>query len=542
MRFCPRCGTRYGDEFNVCTEDGTKLQEMPPEPAADPFVGTVVDNRYRIEKLIGEGGMGLVYQVTHVAIGKRLAMKVLRGEMARDKEVVQRFIQEAQSASSIGHENIIGISDFGRLPDDSVYFVMEFLDGESLTAVIGRGGSIPVSEAIHIIRQIASALGAAHARGIVHRDLKPDNIYLVKRGDGSTNFVKVLDFGIAKVGGAASKLTKAGMVFGTPHYMSPEQAAGQTVDHRTDIYALGVIMYEMFVGRVPFDADTFMGILTKHMFEPPTPISQATPGGSRLGALEDITMKALEKKPESRYQSMAELIGDLERMHTGAQSVVKIGMTRSDSLADALEPMSRTEYRLSMSGDETAKAPSRGKGVLIGAAIALVVVGAAAAAWFGLSKSAESDAATSPPAHAASGATTPALPPSPPGPSAVQERAPTAPTQATVTITSTPPQASVFVDGALIGTTPAMLPMPSGAGTQSVEVRASGFVTQTVLITSSSAASLAVTLPREEAAPSRRAGGSRGSTPPPPARTEEGPPPRRRDPRPTSQEVLDPWN
>src|SRR5690606_29609725 len=155
----------------------------------------------------------------------------------------------------------------------------EYLNGQPLNDLIKRGGSIPVADAVEIIRQIAGALGAAHQRGIVHRDMKPDNVYIVKRGE-LANFVKVLDFGIAKVGGASNKLTRTGMVFGTPHYMSPEQAAGQSVDARTDIYALGVIMYEMFTGRVPFDADTFMAVLTKHMFEEPAPMN--VPGAERM--------------------------------------------------------------------------------------------------------------------------------------------------------------------------------------------------------------------------------------------------------------------
>jgi serine/threonine-protein kinase len=389
MRFCPRCGTRFlaGEPF--CPHDGSATQELPDEPQVDALPGTVVDGRYRIDKRIGEGGMGIVYSATHAMLGKKLALKVLRGEVARDPDVVQRFITEAQSATSIGHENIIDISDFGRLPDRTVYFVMEYLDGEALTKLIRRGGSIPVREAVHIIRQIASALGAAHTRGIVHRDLKPDNIYLIKRGGAATaNFVKVLDFGIAKVGGASSKLTKTGMVFGTPHYMSPEQAAGQTVDQRTDIYALGVIMYEMFVGKVPFDADTFMGILTKHMFEPPIPPSQASTGGNRLGALEDITLKALQKKPEQRYQSMADLLADLDRVASGGQVAIGMqgGAAVPDNLADALEPPSRTEMRLStpsppfvhrpMASSTAAESEPRKRGVplvLLGAAALLVV-------------------------------------------------------------------------------------------------------------------------------------------------------------------------
>jgi serine/threonine-protein kinase len=255
-------------------------------------------------------------------------------------------MQEAQSATSIGHENIIDISDFGRLPDGTVYFVMEYLNGTALNGLIKRGGSIPVAQAVSILKQIASALGAAHQRGIVHRDLKPDNIYLVKRGEDD-NFVKVLDFGIAKVGGASNKLTRTGMVFGTPHYMSPEQAAGQSVDARTDIYALGVIMYEMFTGRVPFDADTFMAVLTKHMFEKPSPMT--SPNAERqLGALEQITLRALEKKPENRYQTMHELIEDLDRFLGGGRLRPRAltPATPSPALADALEPRSKSEMNL----------------------------------------------------------------------------------------------------------------------------------------------------------------------------------------------------
>jgi serine/threonine-protein kinase len=349
MRFCPRCGTRFAAGEPRCPRDGSATQELPGETPSDPLVGTIVDGRYRIERKIGEGGMGVVYRAVHTALGKKLALKVLRGEMAQDVAVVQRFVNEARAASAIGHENIIDIFDFGRLADGSAYFVMEYLEGEPLTAFVRRGGSVPVRDVVHVLRQIASALAAAHARGIVHRDLKPDNIFLVKR-EGRPLFVKVLDFGIAKVGGASSKLTKTGMVFGTPHYMSPEQAAGQAVDHRADIYSLGVIMYEMLVGRVPFDADSVMGILTKHMFEPPVPPSQALgAGGARLGALEDITLRALQKKPEHRYSTMGELLDALDRVAPGGNVFedTRGAVAPPDRLADVLEPPSRTEMRLS---------------------------------------------------------------------------------------------------------------------------------------------------------------------------------------------------
>jgi tRNA A-37 threonylcarbamoyl transferase component Bud32 len=244
--------------------------QRPPE-AKDPYLGTTFDHRYKIEEVIGEGGMGVVYRARHKIIAKKVAVKVLRADMARDKEILERFLQEARAASSIGNAHIVDISDFGELPDGSTYIVMEFLEGKSIAAMFEGGKRMPVQRICHIAAQIADGLAAAHGRGIIHRDLKPDNIFLVKRGH-QNHFVKVLDFGIAKVGGANSKLTKTGMVFGTPYYMSPEQAAGQTIDARTDIYALGIIMYEMFTGQVPFDGDTFMGILSKHMFEAPVPI------------------------------------------------------------------------------------------------------------------------------------------------------------------------------------------------------------------------------------------------------------------------------
>ncbi|HJL18062.1 MAG TPA: serine/threonine-protein kinase, partial [Sandaracinaceae bacterium LLY-WYZ-13_1] len=344
MRICPQCGSRFEQPIQYCPNDGSQTYEamQPQEAPQDPLLGRVIDGRYRIEQQIGEGGMGVVYQATHTTLQKKLALKVLRGDNSKDADVVQRFMQEAQAATSIGHQNIIDISDFGRLPDGAVYFVMEYLDGLSLSDMIKRGGSVPMQDAVHIVRQIASALDAAHARGIVHRDLKPDNIITVQQG-GDPLFVKVLDFGVAKVGGAASKLTKTGMVFGTPHYMSPEQAAGHSVDQRTDIYALGVIMYEMFTGKVPFDADTFMGILSKHMFEAPARPTDLK--GAALGALEGVILRALEKGPEQRYQTMSELIADLDTVAAGGSIDVggRSGVSPPGNLAEALEPPSQAE-------------------------------------------------------------------------------------------------------------------------------------------------------------------------------------------------------
>jgi eukaryotic-like serine/threonine-protein kinase len=291
--------------------------EAPSRDKRDPYVGAIIDGRYKVETVLGEGGMGVVYRCSHTIIGKKLALKVLRADLARDGEVTERFLNEAKSASAIGNPHIIDISDFGQLPDGSTYFVMEFLTGQSLTAAV-HAGPMPEPRLLGIARQLGEALGAAHTAGIVHRDLKPDNIFLIERG-AEKDFVKILDFGIAKVSTSAGKLTRAGAVFGTPHYMSPEQAAGVEVDHRGDVYSLGIILYELSTGKVPFDSDNFMGVLTQHMYKPLTPPRQLVANPEMLSAgLEAVIVKCLAKRPEHRYQSMAEVVADVDRLLAGA--------------------------------------------------------------------------------------------------------------------------------------------------------------------------------------------------------------------------------
>jgi hypothetical protein len=528
MRFCPRCGSRFEHE-RFCPEDGVPTQELPDSvPSMDGLLGTVVDGRYRIQVRIGEGGMGVVYKAVHTSLNKVIALKVLRGEMAKDAEVVQRFVQEAQSASSIGHENIIDISDFGRLPDGTVYFVMEYLNGQPLNDLIKRGGSIPVTDAVQILRQIGSALGAAHQRGIVHRDLKPDNIYLVQRGELS-NFVKVLDFGIAKVGGASNKLTRTGMVFGTPHYMSPEQAAGQSVDARTDIYALGVIMYEMFTGRVPFDADTFMAVLTKHMFEKPQPMNSPH-AGRQLGALEEITMRALEKKPENRYQTMHELVEDLDRVVGGGRPRALTPATPSPALADALEPRSKSVMNLE---HQIAGGAATNKAKLWWAAAGAGAVLAALLLVFALRHGDES-AAAAPVAPRVGAVSVPApapVPPVAPMPPSSPSPGPAAPEQAAaVTVQSDPSGATLILDGAILGTTPAMFPKPK-SGARTLELRLDGYQRETLLINAHTQSELRVSLRKREAP--RKA--VKRAEEPKPQRTESQ---RRRR---GGSEVVDPW-
>ncbi|MDI1450708.1 serine/threonine-protein kinase [Polyangium sp. 6x1] len=284
----------------------------------DPYIGTTFDHRYKIEKLLGEGGMGFVYLARHKVIDKKVAVKVLRSDMARDREILERFLQEARAASSIGNPHIIDISDFGDLPDGSTYFVMEFLDGKSLIQLNEDKAKRLEPELIaKIAIQMANGLAAAHERGIIHRDLKPENIFIIQRGIDK-EFVKILDFGIAKVATSGdNKLTRAGAVFGTPHYMSPEQAAGAPLDHRTDIYSLGIMLYEMVSNQLPFVADNFMGILSQHMYQPPTPLAKLGLEPPCPPDLEAIIFKCLSKVPEDRYPDMAALAADLQRFQQG---------------------------------------------------------------------------------------------------------------------------------------------------------------------------------------------------------------------------------
>jgi eukaryotic-like serine/threonine-protein kinase len=298
-------------------ESPETIGDEPSKEEQDPYVGTVISDRYVVDELIGEGGMGKVYLAHHKVIGKRVALKVLHLELAKDKEAVGRFVREAKAASSIGNPHIIDISDFGEAPDGATYFAMEYLEGGTLGDVMEDRGALDLELVCNVAIQLCDGLAAAHRQQIVHRDLKPDNITLDKQEDGI--FCKILDFGIAKVSTSASstKLTMAGAVFGTPHYMSPEQAAGDAVDHRTDIYSLGVMIYEMIAGVLPFNADNFMGILTQHMYKAPLPISEREDTPDCPRGLEAIVLKCLSKKPEGRYQTMEEMQADVMRFVEG---------------------------------------------------------------------------------------------------------------------------------------------------------------------------------------------------------------------------------
>ena len=281
--------------------------DASPPASDDPLIGTVVSERYRIIRKVGEGGMGAVYQAEHALIEKRVALKILFQDLTRRPDLVARFLQEAKSASRIGQENVIDISDFGQSADGLVYIAMEFLDGRDLGKTLRAEKQLPWVRTRPILMQIAKALRAAHSHGIIHRDMKPENVYLVDR-EGRPDFVKVLDFGIAKVVSAddndGPRLTQTGMIFGTPEYMSPEQAQGHPPDHRVDVYAVGCIMYHMLTGAVPFTADSFMGILTKHLLEPVVPPRKRRPDLGIPADVEAVCLRAMEKDRDKRWPDM----------------------------------------------------------------------------------------------------------------------------------------------------------------------------------------------------------------------------------------------
>jgi eukaryotic-like serine/threonine-protein kinase len=307
MKVCPVCNRKYPDSMTLCSAEAAVLQRLE-----DPLIGQTLAGKYRIEKLIKQGGMGAVYRGKHVLMDKTVAIKVLKPSLAGDDAVVARFSREAKAASKISHPHAVSVTDFGEAENGVVFLVMEYLDGRTLKEVIVSEGPLRLERAAHIVRQVAGALDAAHAQGVIHRDLKSENIMLVQH-DGD-EWSKVLDFGIAKIrqpnGSGESEITHANLVVGTPQYMSPEQCShsGQ-LDARSDVYSLGIILYEMLAGRVPFAGDSATVIMMKQVQDPVPSVLSAR---SDLPAtVETVIQRALAKQPIDRYQSAGELSSDL---------------------------------------------------------------------------------------------------------------------------------------------------------------------------------------------------------------------------------------
>ncbi|QDF02328.1 serine/threonine-protein kinase [Myxococcus xanthus] len=330
---CDTCGLAVPADTTVCPRDGTVVLSSfdvppreepnvvvqasePPPPAAvqrDPLIGLKL-GEYELRSRIGVGGMGLVYEGIQPLIGKRVAVKVLRPELAHSTEQVERLLAEARAVNAIRHRGIIDIFGFGQVPDGRQYIVMEYLEGQALDAVLTEKNRLPVQEALALLDEVLAALAAAHGAGVVHRDLKPSNIFLVQQPDGS-RYVKVLDFGLAKRGqGPTGRTaqTRTDMVVGTPEYMAPEQARGQEVGPMTDLYALGVVTFEIVTGRLPFVGSSPVDLLMKHVeARPPRPsefVSDLPP------ALDAFILQMLTKDPETRPNSADALRQQLHKL------------------------------------------------------------------------------------------------------------------------------------------------------------------------------------------------------------------------------------
>jgi hypothetical protein len=286
----------------------------------DPRLGTAVAGRYRIVAVAGRGGMGTVYEVEHLTTSKRLALKTLLPEMGRIGELSQRFEREAKAQSRLNHPNIVSVSDFGTLEDGTLFYVMELVRGKSLGDLLEEPGAIDATRALRIARRILEGLAHAHRHGVIHRDLKPDNIMLLEVGESEDerDLVKLVDFGIAKLVGDAEadvggdKLTQAGVAFGTPDYMAPEQALGEAIDGRADVYSLGVILFEMLAARKPFQSDDKLAVVRMQVAVPPPSLAAAAPGRTFPGAIEKLVARALEKRRQDRFADCEEMIAAID--------------------------------------------------------------------------------------------------------------------------------------------------------------------------------------------------------------------------------------
>jgi serine/threonine protein kinase len=299
----PRPGSGPQAAAAPVLEPRAHVESQPHSDAAEdeePLIGVVLSDRYRVDARIGAGGMGLVYKATHLLIGRTLAIKVLRRRYAEQDEVAKRFALEARVASSVKHMNVVDLLDYGSTPLGSPFYVMEFLDGRSLARELARNGPIEPTRALDIACQIARGLSAAHQAGVIHRDLKPDNVYLVAADQHGPELVKILDFGIAHVAGRKTRLTAAGAVVGTPEYMSPEQARGTDLDGRSDLYALGVVLFEALTGKVPLSAESTVGTLTKQVFELAPRLRDRDPRFAAFPSVEAALGRLLAKNRDER--------------------------------------------------------------------------------------------------------------------------------------------------------------------------------------------------------------------------------------------------
>jgi serine/threonine-protein kinase len=455
MERCPVDGTLLEAVAAALAPTGTgevAAAVMPPSNELAP--GTMV-GEYEVEKLIGEGGMGMVYGARHPLIGKRAAIKVLHAAMSVDREGIARFIQEAQAVNKIGHANIVDIFSFGTMPDGRAYFVMEWLQGHTLNDRIERG-QLPISDAAAIMLALVRALEAAHAAGVIHRDLKPENVFLVSDDDSFR--VKLLDFGIAKLSVQQSKTrTATGMTYGTPLYMSPEQARGTEVDARTDLYSLGVVCYEMLCGKTPFDGEaSAVEVLHAHLAKLPRPPRDLRPDIAR--PFEDLILELLAKRAEDRPT----LVDVRQRLAHVA--------TRSSPITLPAETVASRR----ISDEEDVVPPRRRTGPAVAVAVALAIMGGVAFTAFSRGSAGTAVHAARPQAADQAPAPAPIAPPVEQRPPQPPAPAP-APVVAMVDLTIEPATASAALDGTPVTVDHGHVHLEVDPGVHAVTLRAAGY-------------------------------------------------------------------
>ncbi len=352
MKTCPVCSSEWPDDTRFCPKDGSTLRAA----AGADLIGSIVADRYHIKKKLGEGGMGAVYLGEHVKMGRKSAIKVMTQSMASDPEAIARFNREAANAARINHPNVCAIYDFGETEDGTIYLAMEFIEGETLSDMQHREGALELDRAAEILRQTGEALQAAHDLGIVHRDLKPDNIMIARARDG-TDVVKVVDFGIAKAmtGEEGQKVTRTGLVVGTPEYMSPEQLSGDVLNGRSDIYSLALVFFRMVTGALPFQAESSQETMIKRLTDDPLKLSEVAPDAGWPPRLQGVMDRALERMPADRYESAALFARDaLDAVRGAGRPIVGVdteGATEVIGAGGVTEQLPST--RVSGGPDET---------------------------------------------------------------------------------------------------------------------------------------------------------------------------------------------
>jgi serine/threonine-protein kinase len=379
MLSCPQCGRHYAQGITLCPEDATPLradETVVDFVVRDPLVGQVLDEKYRLDERLGEGGMGTVYRATHLLIDRPVALKVLHTRFVEDEAAKHRFRREARAAGRLQHPNAVAVTDFGQTSDGYVYIVMELLEGRTLRDVLAQDAPLSNERAVSLMLQVASAVEAAHEGGVIHRDLKPGNIFVVQRKN-LPPVVKVLDFGIAKLAAEtlddsdARNLTQTGVMIGTPRYMSPEQCDGEKLTTASDVYSLGIIFYEMLTGETPFNGASPLAIALQHSSKTPRPPRELVP--SLPAELERVVLHALAKKPAERPQDAGafreELIATARQLGLAGvtaafeqhEEIAAGGDARNGQLADVKTPSGKLVIDLANAGGAAGNGARRAK-------------------------------------------------------------------------------------------------------------------------------------------------------------------------------------